>query len=104
MDEAQLAAMLTEIEGPVRQGIAISRDDQRHWQQVWFEQNPRPEWQALFLRWLRPQDQLALVALEDLAWELPARAPMGSEPGDRLLVRVREVDSLRDQLRLEGRG
>ncbi len=104
LDEAQLAALLTEIEGPVRQGIAISRDDQRHWQQVWFEQNPRPEWQALFLRWLRPQDQLALVALEDLAWELPARAPMGSEPGDRLLVRVREVDSLRDQLRLEGRG
>jgi exoribonuclease-2 len=104
LTEAELAALLTEIEGPVRQGIAISREDQRHWQQVWFEQHPRLEWRALFLRWLRPQDQLGLVFLEELALELPARCPAGSEPGGSLLVRVREVDSLRDQLRLEARG
>lgn len=104
LQEAQLAALLTEIEGPVRQGIAISRDDQRHWQQVWFEKHPRLEWRALFLRWLRPQDQLGLVWLEELALELPARCPAGREPGQSLLVRVREVDSLRDQLRLEARA
>jgi exoribonuclease-2 len=104
LGEAELAALLTEIEGPVRQGIAISRDDQRHWQQVWFERHPRLEWRALFLRWLRPQDQLGLVFLEELALELPARCPSGSEAGAHLLVRVREVDSLRDQLRLEARA
>lgn len=101
LDAEALAAQLTDIEAPVRQGVQISRDDQRHWQQVWFEQNPRPEWPGLFLRWLRPQDQLALVHLEDLALELPCHCPPRSEPGDRLLVRVRQVDSLRDQLRLE---
>ena len=95
---------LEEIEAPLREGIAISRDDQRHWQQVWFETHPQPQWGGLFLRWLRPQDQLALVWLEDLALELPARCPAGPEPGDALLVQVRAVDSLRDQLRLEARG
>ena len=102
--EGRLAGLLSEIEAPLRQGIAISRDDQRHWQQVWFEQHPRLEWHATFLRWLRPQDQLGLVGLEELALELPARCPSGSDPGDALLVRVREVDSLRDQLRLEARA
>jgi exoribonuclease-2 len=87
----------------VRQAVAISRDDQRHWRQVWFEQNPRPEWRATFLRWLRPQDQLGLVHLDEPAFELPAQCPVASQPGDALLVKVREVDSLRDQLRLEAR-
>ncbi len=102
--DGQLAGLLSQIEAPLRQGIAISRDDQRHWQQVWFEQHPRLEWPATFLRWLRPQDQLGLVCLEELALELPARCPTGSDPGDALLVRVREVDSLRDQLRLDARA
>lgn len=104
LGEAQLAQQLADIEAPLREGIAISRDDQRHWQQVWFETHPQPEWGGLFLRWLRPQDQLALVWLEDLALELPARCPAAAEPGDALLVQVRAVDSLRDQLRLEARG
>ncbi len=104
LEDGRLASLISEIEDPMRQAIAISRDDQRHWQQVWFEQHPRLEWHALFLRWLRPQDQLGLVSLEELALELPARCPARSEPGDSLLVRVREVDSLRDQLRLEARA
>ena len=101
MDDASLAALLEEIEGPVREGIRISRDDQRHWQQVWFEQNHRPSWQGRFLRWLRPQDHLALVHLDDLCLELPSTAPAGCEPGASLRVRVVQVDSLRDQLRLQ---
>lgn len=104
LTEAELAERLAEIEAPLREGLAISRDDQRHWQQVWFETHRQPEWRGLFLRWLRPQDQLALVWLEDLALELPVRCPAGIEPGAALLVQVRAVDSLRDQLRLEARA
>ena len=101
LDAAAMAALLEQIEGPLREGIRISRDDQRHWQQVWFEQNHQPSWAARFLRWLRPQDQLALVHLDDLCLELPATAPAGCEPGTALRVRVLLVDSLRDQLRLQ---
>ena len=96
-----MAALLEAIEAPLREGIRISRDDQRHWQQVWFEQNHQPSWRGLFLRWLRPQDQLGLVHLEDLCLELPATCPSSCEPGAALRVKVVEVDSLRDQLRLQ---
>jgi len=101
LEAGAMAALLEQIEGPIREGIRISRDDQRHWQQVWFEQNSQPSWAGRFLRWLRPQDQLALVHLDDLCLELPATAPAGCEPGMALRVRVQVVDSLRDQLRLQ---
>lgn len=101
LEAGAMAALLEAIEGPVREGIRISRDDQRHWQQVWFEQNHQPSWRGLFLRWLRPQDQLGLVHLEELCLELPATCPAHCEPGTALRVKVVEVDSLRDQLRLQ---
>lgn len=101
LGEAEVEALVNDLEGPVRQAIQISRDDQRHWQQVWFEQHRQVEWRGQFLRWLREQDGLGLVHLEDLAMDLPAACPARSEPGDALLVRVREVDALRDLLRLQ---
>ena len=100
LDAPALQELLTELEGPLRQGIQISREDQRHWQQVWFEQHRGEQWRAQFLRWLRPQDRLGLVHVEELAMDLAAECPPGAEPGDQLLLRVQLVDPLRDQLRL----
>ena len=97
----QLEEQLQTFEAAVREGIGISREDQRHWQQVWFEANRSGQWQAQFLRWLRPQDRLALVRVEDLAMDLAAECPSGTSPGQLLLLRVHQVDCLRDQLRLQ---
>ncbi len=100
LGEAELAALLADLEGPIRQGILIAREDQRHWQQVWFEQQRQVQWQAEFLRWLRPQDRLGLVHVGELAMDLAAECHGDLAPGDALLLRVQQVDSLRDLLRL----
>lgn len=100
-DQAAMASLITELEAPLREAISISRDDQRHWLQEWLQRQHPRQWHGLFLRWLREQDRLALVHLEDLAVDLPCEAPGGSEPGDALLVRVVEVDPLSDRLRLQ---
>ncbi|MEB3184474.1 MAG: RNB domain-containing ribonuclease [Cyanobacteriota bacterium] len=100
LDAAALQELLSTLEGPLRQGIQISREDQRHWQQVWFEQHRGQQWRAQFLRWLRPHDRLALVHVEELAMDLAAECPADAEPGAALLLRVQLVDALRDQLRL----
>ena len=99
--EEELGLLLQELEAPLRQGLQISREDQRHWLQVWFEQQQRQRWPGVFLRWLRADQQLALVWLDDLCQTLPCHCPSRSEPGKALLVEVLEVDSLRDTLRLE---
>ncbi|QNG28404.1 RNB domain-containing ribonuclease [Synechococcus sp. HK01-R] len=95
-----LQELLNSFDSAVREGIAISREDQRHWQQVWFEAHNSEQWQADFLRWLRPQDRLGLVRIEELAMDLAAECPANAEPGEPLLLRVQQVDSLRDQLKL----
>jgi exoribonuclease-2 len=96
----QLQDLLATLEPPLREAVQISREDQRHWQQVWFAQHRGQAWRVQFLRWLRPQDRLGLVHCEELAMDLAAECPAGSEPAAGLLLRVHEVDPLRDRLRL----
>ncbi len=95
-----IQALISAIDGPVRQGIQISRDDQRHWRQVWFASHHDGQWPAQFLRWLRASDQLGLVWVESLAMELAAHCPASCGPGDALLLKVQQVDPLRDSLQL----
>ena len=100
LSEDGLQELLNSFDGAVREGIGISREDQRHWQQVWFEAHKSGQWRADFLRWLRPQDRLGLVRIDDLAMDLAAECPQNAQPGEALLLRVQQVDSLRDQLKL----
>ncbi len=97
-----ISALLEQLDLALRQGIQISREDQRHWQQVWFEAHRQQSFDGLFLRWLKPQDGLALVRLEALALELPVIVREACDPGDGLVVKVRDVDPFADLLRLTG--
>jgi len=100
LSEDALQELLGSFDGAVREGIGISREDQRHWQQVWFEAHKSGQWHADFLRWLRPQDRLGLVRIDELAMDLAAECPQNAQPAEALLLRVHQVDSLRDQLKL----
>ena len=100
MTADRLGNLLETVEAPIRQAIQIAREDQRHWLQVWFEQQERRQWRGLFLRWLRQKDLLGLVHVEEMAMDLPATCPADAVPAEELLVRLVAVDSLRDQLTL----
>lgn len=103
LTEDGMAALLEELEPALRQGVQISREDQRHWQQVWFAEHRHDHWQGLFLRWLRPGDGLALVRIDALAMELPVVVKDRCEPGDALQVQVAQSDPDADLLRLSAR-
>ena len=102
MSEATLMAELDQLNDPLRQAQQISREDQRHWQQVWFQNHREQTWPALHLRWLRPQDQLALVHVESLSMDLACRIEghQDPQPGLRLTLRVGAVEPLINELQL----
>ena len=100
LSEESMQELIDNFDSAVREGLTISREDQRHWQQVWFERHQSHQWPVDFLRWLRPQDRLGLVRLDDLAMDVAAECPAGSVPGDGLVLKVDQVDSRCDQLRL----
>jgi exoribonuclease-2 len=104
LEASTLGDVLSTMEVGVREAITVSREDQRHWRQVWFAEQRGQQWRGMFLRWLREDHQLALVHLESLAMDLAADCTGAVRPGDGVLVRVREVDPLRDLLRLDARA
>nr|AUG32198.1 putative ribonuclease II [Paulinella longichromatophora] len=93
LTEFELEHLIHSLEPTLKQATQIAREDQRHWQQVWFEKHRCKQWPAQFLRWLREYDQLALIYINSLALELPVRCPQNSEPGDSLILVVESVDS-----------
>ena len=102
LDKDSLGELIGDLDSPLRQAIQISREDQRHWQQVWLSQRREETWTALFLRWLRPQDRLALVHVPDLAMDLVGCvAATDPAPGDTLDLRVGRADPLRGELQLQ---
>jgi len=100
LDQHGVQQHLADLAEALRQGNQISRDDQRHWRQVWFAHHRSGQWPGVFLRWLRESDQLGLIWIDTLAMELPCHCPSGSQPADALLVRVHRVDPLQDCLQL----
>lgn len=100
LDQPAVQQVLSELAEPLRQGNQISRDDQRHWRQVWFAAHRSEQWHGVFLRWLRETDQLGLIWIEALAMELPCQCPPASQPADALAVRIHRVDPLQDCLQL----
>ena len=102
MSEERLGELIDDLDDPLRQSIQISREDQRHWQQVWFAERQSTVWSAEFLRWLRPQDRLALVHVSDLAMDLVGCvAATDPAPGDTLDLRVGRADPVRGELQLQ---
>jgi exoribonuclease-2 len=102
MSEERLGELIDDLDDPLRQSIQISREDQRHWQQVWFAERQSTVWSAEFLRWLRPQDRLALVHVSDLAMDLVGCvATTDPAPGDTLDLRVGRADPVRGELQLQ---
>ena len=104
LDEPEISAQLDSLEAPLRQSVQISREDQRHWQQVWLQQHRERTWTVQFLRWLRPQDQLALVHVPDLAVDVVGQAQgVEPRPGDLLQMQVEHVDPDQGELQLRFR-
>ena len=102
LSEPEMGELIDDLDDPLRQSIQISREDQRHWQQVWFSQYRDQRWDAEFLRFLRPQDGLALVHLADLAMDVVGRVDQGNpHPGDRMTMTVKLADPDRGELQLQ---
>ena len=102
LTQERIGELIEDLDNPLRQSIQISREDQRHWQQVWFSERPDATWDAVFLRWLRPQDQLALIHVADLAMDLVGHVVSADPaPGDPLQLRVNRVNPNRGELQLQ---
>lgn len=77
----------------------VERQTKRYWALEFLRRNGDQRWNALVLRWLREEDNLGIILLEDLGLELPHRFQSRVQLGDRVEVEVTVADPHQDIIR-----
>jgi exoribonuclease II len=78
----------------------LERQTNRYWTLEYFNRSSEREWDAIFLRWLREDESLALIMIEDLGIELAMKFPRWADIGERIQVQVVLVDPRQDIIHL----
>ena len=77
----------------------VERQTNRYWGLEYLRRNAECVWDVLVLRWLREDENLGLILIEDLGMELPHRFDRPVTLGDRLEMQVTRADPQRDEVR-----
>ncbi|MEM9772778.1 MAG: ribonuclease R family protein, partial [Cyanobacteria bacterium P01_D01_bin.73] len=70
------------------EAVLVERQTNRYWALEYLRRNSDEIWTALVLRWLREEESLGSILIEDLGLELNMRFKRDVELGDRLDLRV----------------
>jgi exoribonuclease II len=77
----------------------VERQTNRYWGLEFLRRNAQCVWNVLVLRWLREDENLGLILLEDLGIEFPHRFERSVTLGERLEMQVTRADPQRDEVR-----
>lgn len=77
----------------------VERQTNRYWGLEFLRRNADEIWHGIVLRWLREDENLGILLLEELGLELPHRFEKAVSLGDRLNVQVSCADPHRDEIR-----
>jgi exoribonuclease II len=95
----ELQQILYSVANSAYEATLVERQTNRYWGLEYLRRNADEVWQVLVLRWLREDENLGLILLEDLGLELPHRFERSVTLGDRLEVQVARSDPHRDEIR-----
>ncbi len=98
LDVQDLSAVILST---VQEAVFLERQTNRYWSLEYLSRNTHEIWTSMMLRWLREQDALALVLLEDVGLEFAMTIDRPIAPGDRLQLRVTRSDPRQDKVYLQ---
>jgi exoribonuclease II len=78
----------------------VERQTNRYWGLEYLRRNSKCVWDVIVLRWLRQDEDLGLILIEDLGMELPHRFDRPVTLGERMGMQVTHADPQRDEVRL----
>ncbi len=96
-----LQEILYSVGSSAYEATLVERQTNRYWGLEYLRRNSELIWQVLVLRWLREDEDLGVILIEDLGLELPHRFERPVQLGDRLEVKVSRVDPHRDEIRFQ---
>ncbi|WP_309742141.1 MULTISPECIES: ribonuclease R [unclassified Chamaesiphon] len=84
----------------IYEAIMVERQTNRYWTLEYLNRSGDREWDAIFLRWLREDESLALIMIEELGIELAMKFNRWIAAGEQIQVQVALVDSRQDIIHL----
>lgn len=95
----QMVEIIYSVTSSAQEATAVERQTNRYWSLEYLRRHAEEIWQVLVLRWLREEENLGLILIEDLGLELPHRFERAVALGDRLQLQVYRADPHRDEIR-----
>ena len=96
----ELQEIVYSVTSSAYEATLVERQTNRYWTLEYLRRNDECIWQVLVLRWLREDENLGLILIEDLGLEFPHRFDRSVNLGDRLDMQVTRADPQRDEIRL----
>ncbi|MEO0926457.1 MAG: ribonuclease R family protein [Cyanobacteria bacterium J06643_13] len=96
----ELQEIVYSVSSSSYEATLVERQTKRYWGLEYLRRNTDCIWDVLVLRWLRQDEDLGLILIEDLGMELPHRFDRPVTLGERLEMRVTHADPQRDEVRL----
>ncbi|MGF1537244.1 MAG: ribonuclease catalytic domain-containing protein [Elainellaceae cyanobacterium] len=91
-----LMQLVQSVTSTAYEATLVERQTNRYWSLEYLRRHEGEVWQVLMLRWLRENENLALVLLEELGLEVAVRLQRAVELGERLDLRVTYADPRQD--------
>lgn len=95
----ELLEIVYSVGSSAQEVTSVERHTNRYWGLEFLRRHADVAWQVLVLRWLREDEGLALILLEELGLELVHRFDRPVALGERLTFQVARVDPQRDEIR-----
>lgn len=95
----ELLEIVYSVGASAYEATMVERQTNRYWSLEYLRRHSDHVWQGLVLRWLREDDNLGIILLEELGLELPHRFEHSVQLGDRLGFQVTKADPGRDEIR-----
>lgn len=96
----ELQEIVYSVSSSSYEATLVERQTKRYWGVEYLRRNAKCVWDVLVLRWLREDENLGLILIEDLGMELPHRFDRSVTLGERLEMQVTHADPQRDEIRL----
>ena len=97
----KMQEIIFEVMSTSSEAVLVERQTNRYWSLQYLQKHSNEIWHGLVLRWLREDDNLALILLEDLGLEFVHRFDRIPKIGDHIQLQVSFCDPQRDEIRFK---
>lgn len=97
----EIQEILYEVTSTSAEASLVERQTNRYWCLEFLNQHSSEIWECLVLRWLREDENLALILIEDLGLEFPHKFDRLVNIGSTIKLQILYSDSHRDEIRFK---